>query len=212
MFHFLPSLLTCCLSRILHGLDDLLGWTFLGFGLAGARATLETVVTANLSFVVFTFGSLLVAIQVAGAQLTSRIIATTLLQDRVVKYTIFLFLFTFLFALSASNRMDKTVHELVVFFAAALGLASFAAFLYLIDYTSRLLRPISILLHMGNRGLAVISEVYPEPSTFPEPVETHRHKLGAPDRILEHGGRSGIVLATDLEALASRGRKIERSH
>ena len=61
---------------------------------------------------------------------------------------------------------------------------------------------------MGNRGLAVISEVYPEPSTFPESIETHRHKLGAPDRILEHGGRSGIVLATDLKALAAEAERL----
>src|SRR6478735_6997001 len=74
-------------SRALHWLDDQLKLTMLGYAASGARAALETVVTANLSFVVFTFGSLLVAIQVASSQLTSRIIATTLLQDRVVKST-----------------------------------------------------------------------------------------------------------------------------
>src|SRR4029077_10510282 len=64
---FLAIPLELALSRILHWLDDILGWSFLDCGLAGARETLDTIVTANLSFVVFTFGSLLVAIQVAGA-------------------------------------------------------------------------------------------------------------------------------------------------
>jgi len=63
-------------SRITHGIG---GWlirtgridettAFYGLSMAGARTLLETVITANLSFLVFTFGSLLVAIQVAGGQ------------------------------------------------------------------------------------------------------------------------------------------------
>ena len=62
---------------------------------------------------------LLVAIQVAGAQLTSRIIATTLLRNNVVKYTVALFIFTLMFALSAQNFMDKNVHQLVMFCRSA---------------------------------------------------------------------------------------------
>jgi uncharacterized membrane protein len=84
--------------------------------------------TATLSFIVFTFGSLLVAIQVASAQMTPRIIATTLLRDNVVKYTVGLFIFSLLFALSAQNRMTDQVNELVLFTAACLGVFCFAAF------------------------------------------------------------------------------------
>src|SRR5262250_1478832 len=128
-------------TRLAHWADTSLGWTLLGFATSGAQATLQAIVTATLSFVVFTFGSLLVAVQVASGQLTSRIIATTLLRDNVVKYTVGLFIFTLLFALSAQDRIDTKVHQLVLFLAASLGLLSFAAFFYLIDYASRLLRP-----------------------------------------------------------------------
>jgi hypothetical protein len=48
------------------------------------------------------------------AQLTPRLIATTLLCNRVVKYTFGLFIFTLMFALSAQNLMDKEVHQLVM--------------------------------------------------------------------------------------------------
>ena len=84
---------------------------------------LEAFVTATLSFVVFTFGSLLVAIQVASAQMTPRIIATTLLRNDVVKYTVGLFIFTLMFMLSAQNKMDKDVHQLVIFVATLLGIS-----------------------------------------------------------------------------------------
>ncbi len=133
-------------TRLLHRLDAWLGWPFLGVATSGAQATLEAIVTATLSFIVFTFGSMLVAIQVASAQMTPRIIATTLLRDNVVKYTVGLFIFTLLFALSALNRLEKDVYQLVLFIAALLGVFCFAAFFYLIDYAARLLRAASLAL------------------------------------------------------------------
>ena len=64
---FIAIPLTMAVTRLLHWLDAQLGWTLLGFGVAGAQAVLQAIVTATLSFLVFTFGSLLVAIQVASA-------------------------------------------------------------------------------------------------------------------------------------------------
>src|SRR3954453_14327883 len=74
--------------RLVHALDDSLAWQLQRFSAAGAQALLETVITMTLSFLVFTFGSLLVAIQIAGGQLTPRVIATTLLRDNIVRYTV----------------------------------------------------------------------------------------------------------------------------
>jgi hypothetical protein len=51
--------------------------SFFGLTMAGARSGLETIVSANLSFLVFTFGSLLVAIQAASGQYTRSEISTT---------------------------------------------------------------------------------------------------------------------------------------
>jgi len=194
-------------TRILHWLDPWLGWTLMGFAVPGAQALLQAIVTATLSFVVFTFGSLLVAIQVASAQLTPRIIATTILRNNVVKYTVGLFAFTLMFALSAQNRIEKDVHQLVIFLVGLLGIFSFAAFFYLIDYASRLLRPISILAHVGDDGLAVIESVYPDPSLGPDIPEGERLKLGQPDRVIQHQGASGIILAVNLKLLMTEAER-----
>lgn len=196
-------------TRLLHWLDAQREWVLLGFGVSGAQALMQAAATATLSFLVFTFGSLLVAIQVASGQLTPRIIATTLLRDNVVRYTVGLFMLTFLFALGVHNRIDNTVHQLPLFVAAALSVASFAAFLYLIDYASRLLRPIAILTRVGNEGIAVIKSVYPDPSIGPGLPKSQRHKLAPPDRVVQHQGTSGIVLGVDLETLR---RQAETSH
>jgi uncharacterized membrane protein len=204
---FVAIPLELVVTRFLHGLDDWLGWTLLGLSVTGAEALLQAFVTATLSFVVFTFGSLLVAIQVASAQMTPRIIATTLLRNNVVKYTVGLFIFTLMFALSAQNKMEKEVHQLVMLVAALLGILSFAAFFYLIDYASRLLRPISILAHVGNAGLAVIESVYPDQSPGPDARRDERLRFEPPDRIVRHKGTSGIVLAVNLKTLTAKAEK-----
>jgi uncharacterized membrane protein len=195
---FIAIVLELVLTRALHELDSVLGWKLAGIGVQGAQAMLQAVVTMTLSFVVFTFGSLLVAIQVASGQLTPRIIATTLLRDDVVKYTVGLFVFTLLFAISALDRIETTVHQLVIFVAGGLGLICLAAFLYLIDYAARLLRPISILARVGEDGLAVIESVYPQLTQAPSIPQASNPMRGPPDRIISHGGTSQIILAVDV--------------
>jgi uncharacterized membrane protein len=114
-------------------------------GLEGTRTALQTIITLILSFIVFTFGSLLVAIQVASGQLTPRIIATTLLRDNVIRLTVGLFVFTMLFAIGTVARIETSIPHLIIWVAVILGLASLMALLFLIDYAARLLRPVSIV-------------------------------------------------------------------
>ena len=176
------------LTRLLHDIDQRLGWTLLGLGPAGARAVLEATVTMTLSFIVFTFGSLLVAIQIASGQLTPRIIATTLLRDNVVRCAVGLFVFSMMFAISALNRLETDVHELVLLLALILAIMSMATFLYLIDYAARLLRPISILTRTAETGLRVLKHLYPAPTEAPDIAVGPSPALGAPDSVVAHAG------------------------
>jgi len=179
---------------------------FLGLSMAGARTMLETVVTINLSFLVFTFSSLLVAIQVAGGQYTPRIIATTLLRDNAIRCTVGYFVFTLLFSLRVVTRMgNDTVYQFNTFIAGMLGLVSILVFLYLIDYAARLLRPVSIVYRVGKSGIAVIESMYPESTTSPRPVESS-HRPATPVRIVAHAGTSGVLLAVDLKGLVGQAR------
>jgi uncharacterized membrane protein len=198
---FIAIPLALVVIRLLHRLDAWLGWRLLEFTARGAQVLLEAFVTATLSFVVFTFGSLLIAIQVASAQMTPRIIATTLLRNDVVRYTVGLFIFTLMFSLGAQNKMEKDVHQLVMLLATLLGVLSFAAFFYLIDYAARLLRPISILTQVGGDGLAVIASVYPDPSLGPDLQNGESLDLGPPASVIRHQGTSAIVLAANLRLL-----------
>jgi uncharacterized membrane protein len=194
-------LLEQIIFRLFLLLDAWLVYPFDGLGLSGAEAIIQTVITLTLSFLVFTFGSLLVAIQVASGQLTPRIIATTLLRDRVVRYSVGLFVFSLVFAVGTIGRTDKTVHHFPVLVTGLLGLICMADFLYLIDYAARLLRPVSIAGRVGKMGLAVIESVYPRMTEGQKPAS--QRNLGEPDRTTFHEGDAGIILAVNIQALAT---------
>jgi uncharacterized membrane protein len=204
-FVAIPAVLV--IGPALRWLDAWLGWRLMGLGIAGAQALYQTVITLTLSFLVFTFGSLLVAVQIAGGQLTPRVIATTLLRDNVVRYTVGLFVFSLIFTVMALDRLEDRVLELVALVVAALGIACMAAFLFLIDYAARLLRPVAILARVADEGLAVITSVYPletgtgaDEGDTPEPLpETRR-------RTVVHTGPSEIVVAIDLATLVREAR------
>ena len=169
---------------MLRGLDSWLRWRLVGFEPSGAQSLYQTVITLTLSFIVFTFSSLLVAIQVASAQLTPRIIATTLLRDnRPPDRRAFLLTLAF----DVGVLLRRRIGALPVAHRRFCGL-SIAAFLYLIDHAARLLRPVSIVWRIGEGGLTVLEQVYPEPEdahagTAPRP-------LGPPVREVLHRGTS----------------------
>jgi uncharacterized membrane protein len=191
-----------------HVFDAYHGWQFLGFGIEGAKVVAGTVITFSLSFIVFTFGSLLVAVQVASGQYTPRIIATTLLNNNVIRFTVGLFVFTLLFAVKALNQTETSVPQFAILITGLLGLICLAAFLYLIDYAARLLRPVSLVRHVGEEGLSVLRSVYPE---ILDPAVS-RSLVKRPDtdlrRTIFHQANSEIVLAVNASLLLAQAEKV----
>ena len=195
--------------RFVFGLHERLKWMpWFGTTPTGTAEVLNTVETLTASFIVFTFGSMLVAIQVASGQLTPRIIATALLRNNVIRVTVGLFTFTMLFAVGTGARIDTTAYHPAVAITWVLGITSIVAFLFLIDYTARLLRPISIVWRIGEQGITVIESVYPGSVDAPR-VARERRPLGPLARTVEHRGSSGFVLAVNLKALVSLAQRAE---
>lgn len=90
-----------------------------------AHSILERIFTLNLSCLVFTFGSMLVAIQVAGGQYPPRMIATTLLRDNVIRWIVGLFVFSLLWTHRTMAELGQSalVAQMQVFLATTIGLA-----------------------------------------------------------------------------------------
>jgi len=174
----------------------------------GTQIALQTIITLVLSFLVFTFGSMLVAIQVASGQLTPRIIATTLLRDNVIRFSVGQFVFTLLFAIGAVARIDQKIPHALAWVSAILGLASIVTFLFLIDYAARLLRPVSIVWRVGELGIEVIDSVYPKQISETETASAPCPRLGVPDLIVAHQGKSAVILAVNLDGLVAEAKRI----
>ncbi len=88
-----------------------------------------------------------------------------------------------------------------------LTLTSIGAFLYLMDYAARLLRPITIVWNLGEAGLRVINEVYPvkhKANLAPTPP---LQMLGAPSHEMFHRRKSAIVLAVNLDTLKKEAER-----
>lgn len=204
---FFAILLEQIVIRLTDRLNPLLGWTFYQASVAGAQATLDTIATLALSFLVFTFGSLLVAIQVASGQLTPRIIATMLLRNNVVRFSVGIFTFTLMYAAGSRYRIEETVNQLAMAVSVIMGLGSIVCFLYLIDYAARLLRPVSIMALVAEVGLKVIDSVYTRPLARAQRDQPYIPLPDRPDQVVHHRGTSGIVLAVNLEQLVEEARR-----
>jgi len=111
-----------------------------------------------------------------------------------------------MFAISALNRLETNVHQLVMLVAGILAVTSMAAFLYLIDYAARLLRPISILTRIAETGLTAIEYLYPVPTQPPDAAVSASPPLGTPDRIVAHAGSSQVLLVVELPDLIAAAR------
>jgi uncharacterized membrane protein len=216
LFPFVSIPLYLVVARMVHATGDWLLATgridltsFLGLHLPGARVSLDAIVTLNMSFLVFTFGSLLVAIQVASGQYTPRIIATTLLRDNRIRYIVAYFVFTLLLALRIANQIDSQVNQFDLLVAGILGLLSIMLFLYFIDHAARMLRPVSIVACVATDGLAVIDSMYPRltshPPLFGGPSELAR----TPERVVAHEGNSGVLLAVNVPELLAAARRCQ---
>jgi uncharacterized membrane protein len=197
--------LALIVAPALRRLDAAAHWTLFGFGTEGARAVLTGLIASIFTFVVFVFSILLVAVQLASANLSPRIIAG-ILARRPVRVSLGLMVFTFLYGLAVLGRIEDTVPQLPVAVVIAASLASIVAFLYLIDHVGMGLRPVSILSRVGRDGARVLE------STYPQLLAEAPEKAGAPvlagqsPRQVVACRNGGVVLAFDVAGLVAAAR------
>lgn len=204
----LAMLVAMIAAPLLRCVDRRLGWALLDFSPDGGRAVLGAMAASMMTFIVFVFSILLVAVQIAGAQLSPRIIARAF-RNRVTRVCLGMFVFTFTFTVAVLGRIETTTPQLSALIALLLSLASIAAFLYLIDYLGKGLRPVTILTEVGAEGHDAILAAYPRLIRHDEDrteATTPFRPAAPPDRVLASDA-SGVVLAFDVAgqlALACR--------
>ncbi len=188
--------------NLLNRLERAMGWEA-NLSRETALAVMGTIASSTFSLVVVVSSATLVAVQLASAQLTPRIISLVY-RDTVRKLALAAFVFTFTFSVAVLVRIHGTV-PLVSSYLAAYGfLINLALFLYLIDFIGKSLRPSSALRNVALIGREVIRSVYPRPldEKHSAPPEPTRILEGQPDRIVVNS-EDGAVLAFDMKGLVS---------
>jgi uncharacterized membrane protein len=182
-------------------------WTLLAFGPEGSRLVVGALASSLLTFIVFAFSIILLAVQVAGGQLSPRIIAR-IFETRLIRLTLSAFVFSYTYTLAALGRIEDRVPQLPVMIAILSSLISVALFLYMIQKSSQNLRPVMILSQVADDTRKVIHAVYPNP------FSTRKGEHSDPDphltpakRTIVHGGRSGVVLTLETSRLVKIARR-----
>jgi len=164
------------------------------------RALMNTVAASTFTLVVLVSSAVLLAVQLASAQLTPRIIAMVY-RNPYQKSAFALFLFTFTFSCGVLARIDDSAPRIASYVAGYFFLADLALFILFIDSIGKMLRPSSAVRLVALSGRSVIRTVYPsllrEDSPPPEPTRA----MGDEHSSVVLSTSDGAVLAFDTKGL-----------
>jgi uncharacterized membrane protein len=202
IFPLLGMLAALIAIRICHGIETALGWET-DFHPDTVRSALDTMAASMFTFIVFVSSALLIAVQLASAQLSPRIIGLVF-KDPITKACLTIFVFTFTFLLALLVRVESRVHGLTAYLAAYSSLACLGVFLYLLDHVGKALRPSGALWNVARLGRQVIETVYPRRLTdlSKSSVQVAELLEGPPMRIIT-SPNDGVILAIDIRGLVS---------
>ncbi len=194
-------------ARAARWLDERTGWTLLGFGAEAARALLANLSSSLLTFIVFSFSILLLAVQQAGAQLSPRIIAW-IFKSRLAKSVLSIFTFSYAYTLAVLARIEERTNQFSLLLALLCSLISITMFVILIQAAGQAFRPVAVLTYIGGDTRRAIASLFPHPfvagGEAAEPP--HPHATGSCRTIL-YRGRAGMLQAFDhaeLSEIAAR--------
>jgi len=196
-------------APLIRWLDDQTRWALMDFGPEGARAVVGAIGASLLTFIVFSFNILLLAIQMTSGQLSPRMIARVF-EDRLTKLTVGAFVFAWVYTIAALGRVEDRVPQLPIALAILLSLMSVVLFLYLVQSAIKSLRPGAILTDLTRDTRTAIATVYPEP--FSKASDEHASRdldSSGTSRTIAHQGHSGVVLAIDVGDLVSMARQAD---
>lgn len=190
---------------LLTRVDRAMGWQ-MDISVETARIILGTIAGSTFTLVVLVSSAVLVAVQLASAQLTPRII-TMVYRNPYRKFGLSVFVFTFTFAVGLLVRIEETVPLLSGYLAAYGFLANLALFILFMDGMGKALRPSSAMRVVALSGREVIRSVYPsllkDDTPLPEPIKVPSDQ--AP-RVVP-SSEDGAVLAFHLKGLVSSAER-----
>jgi uncharacterized membrane protein len=188
--------------RITYRIDEAMNWS-IDFDRDAARIVLVTLASSVFTFIVYVASFLLLAVQLASAQLTPRIIGIVF-KDRITRFSLMFFIITFILLCGCLVRTKTMVPLVTTYISSFCCLASLIVFLFLIDHVGKSLRPSGVLLKVALRGRKIIGDVYPHRLT------EHKDTIKEPDLNEDNESvhiviskKNGVLLAFDVQGLVS---------
>ncbi|MDN5859066.1 MAG: DUF2254 domain-containing protein [Pseudonocardia sp.] len=170
-------------------------------GPEGARSFLASITSSMISITGLVFSITIVALQLAAGQFTSRVMRD-FLRDRLIQWTLGIFVATFTYAMVLQRSVRGTSEEgafvpaLGISLAFLLVLASTGSFIAYIHHIANSIRIAEIVERIAAQTRTVIDVRYP-----PDPHEPAAPlPSGNPDRIVVTP-RPGVIVAVDRAAL-----------
>jgi uncharacterized membrane protein len=169
---------------------------------------MSTVASSTFTLVVLVSSAVLLAIQLASAQLTPRIISLVY-RSPYQKLAFAIFVFTFTFSAIVLARIDKSAPLIASYFAAYGFLLDIALFILFIDTIGKMLRPSSAVRAVALSGRGVIRAAYPEivKDDTPPPLAIKTITSEKPRTVLS--ATDGSLLAFDTKGLIVLAQKYD---
>jgi uncharacterized membrane protein len=171
-----------------------------------ARLIMSTVAASTFTLVVLVSSAMLLAVQLASAQLTPRIIAL-IYRSPYGKFAFAVFVFTFTFSVATLIRIEDHVPFVASYIAGYGFLVSLALFIFFTDTVGKTLRPSSALRRVGIAGREVIRTVYPSLQTPETKVPLAPKIARGPEPRVVRNDEDGAVLAFDMSGLINKATK-----
>lgn len=175
----------------------------------GARNFLGAIIGAMISFTGLVFSITVVVLVLTSGQFSPRVLRG-FLRDRVIQWSLGLFVATFVYAMVIDREVLGTsaVHPFVpriaVTLAFVLVLVSVGLFILYIDHVANMIRVSSIIASVGRESRGTLERRYPEdpPSAPPVPtLEPVTIELASP--------RLGVVVSVNESRLVALAREAD---
>lgn len=215
---FLPTVcvaLAFVIAEIALRIDDTMdqdgsNWFLFGGGTDSARAVVSTIATSMLTFTGLVFSVTMLVLQLAGSQLSPRVMRT-FLRDRANQLVLGIFVATFVYALLVLRRItslangDPFVPALSVWLALMLVLVCIALFIFYIHHMAQAIRPVAVMGRVASETRDAIARLYP--AGIGEPVDEPIAEVQWPVVAVVLAPGSGILTGIDEDGLLDVARQ-----
>lgn len=178
----------------------------------GARSFLSAIIQAMISFTGLVFSITIVVLQLSSGQFSPRVLQM-FLSDRVIQFTLGVFVATFVYAMVVLRAVRGTsasgsVPRIAVTVAFGFVLASVALFIRYIGHIANMIRVATIIAYIGRQSRHLLVCRYPDTTAgpgdapvLPPPARTIAAPRGGvvvsvnEDRLVRVAAESGTMLA-----------------